>query len=47
LQFFSQVFTRMDSSECHSDAPSDSQQSPRLMAQALGQPIRSKFAIDR
>ena len=47
LQFFSQVFTWMDSSESHSDAPSDSQQSPRLMAQALGQPIRSKFAIDR
>jgi hypothetical protein len=38
LQFFSQVFTRMDSSECQSDAPSESQQSPRLMAPALDQP---------
>src|SRR6266436_4402441 len=41
-EFFSQVFTRMDSSECHSNAPSDSRQSPRLMAPALGQPTRSK-----
>jgi hypothetical protein len=47
LEFFSQVFARMDSSECHSDAPNDSRQSPRLMALALGQPTRSKSAIDR
>src|SRR5207244_7201186 len=30
FQFFSQVFTRMDSGQCHSDAPNDTQQSPRL-----------------
>ena len=33
-QFFSQVFTRMDSGQCQSDAPSDNQQSPRLTAPA-------------
>ena len=32
FQFFSQVFNRMDSGRCHSDAASDSQQSPRLTA---------------
>ena len=47
FQFFSQVFPRMDSGQCHSDAPSDSQQSPRLTAPVSGRPTRSKSAIDR
>jgi hypothetical protein len=46
-ELFGQVLTRMDSSNCHSDAPSDSRQSQRLTAPALGQPTRSKSAIDR
>src|SRR5262252_10217256 len=37
-EFFGQVFTRMDSRNCHSDAPSDSQRSQRLTAPAPGQP---------
>jgi hypothetical protein len=41
------LLTRMDSGQCHSDAPSDNQQSPRLTAPAIGRPIRSKSAIDR
>ena len=45
-QFFGQVFTRMDSSQCHIDAPSGSQQFPRSMGPAHDQPIRSKSATD-
>src|ERR1700681_2051078 len=48
LQFLSQVFARMDRrSGCHSHAPSDSQQFPRLRGLALGQATRSKSATDR
>src|SRR5438552_3722603 len=47
FQFFGQVFTRMDSSDCHGEPPSDSQQSQRLMAPATGPATRSKSAIDR
>src|SRR5207245_5064675 len=47
FQFFGQVFTRMNSSDCHSGPPGDSQQSQRLMAPATGRPTRSKSAIDR
>src|SRR5712691_10227276 len=47
LQFFGQVFTRMDSSDGHSDSPSDSQQSQRSMALATCRATRSKSAIDR
>lgn len=47
FQFFGQMLTWMDSVECHSDSPNDNQQSPRLMAPAIGRPPRSKPAIDR
>src|SRR5713226_583935 len=48
FQFFGQVLTRMDSSDCHSDSPpSDSQQSQRSMAPATYRATRSKSAIGR
>src|SRR5438309_1343402 len=47
LEFLSQVFARMDSRKCHSHAPTDSQQSPRLRVPAPGRPSRNKSATDR
>src|SRR6266481_4782022 len=41
FEIFSQVFTRMDSSECHRNAPSDSRQSPRLMAPRSVSPLEA------
>src|SRR6516164_2333071 len=37
LQLFGQVFTRMDSSQCHVDAPSGSQQFPCSMGRSLSE----------
>jgi len=48
FEFFSQVFTRMDSSECHSNAPSDSRQSPRFDGPRRSvSPLEANSAIDR
>jgi hypothetical protein len=45
LEFFSQMFARMDRRKCHSHRPSDSQQSPRSRVPALPRPSRNKSAL--
>jgi len=45
LQFLGQVCTRMDSHKSHGDSPNDNQQSPGLMAPAVGPATRRKSAI--
>src|SRR5258707_1150255 len=47
FQFFSQVFTRMDSGDSHNSSPSDNRQSPRWTGQAIGRATQSTSAIDR
>src|SRR5258708_31864444 len=47
FQFFSQVFTRMDSGDSHNSSPSDNRQSLCWTAQAIRLATQNTNAIDR